>query len=602
MLGPEERSVLRDLLRPPVDAQLDIAVTTTFTLDLTSALVAPLAFASFDLEGVGDPVAVLEAIRSAASRVSIFAQVGYIRVPDTASDLMAFLEPMVHEVTPPNSGYLFHPKIWVLRFQHSDDSQSYRLVCGSRNLTGDVSWDAVIAIDGYIDSRQAQATNRPLADLVRGLPRMAISRVEPRRAHAIQQLADELRAVTWTLPDRASGLAFHALGIDLPDAGPSLWDSIADRRTLVISPFLDDDAVDDFRADCHDLTIVSRPDAFERLHPDTLDGLDCRVLDPLAGLGDLNDDTTTGGMLGGLHAKIYVSDYGRSASLIIGSPNATTAGLDDHNVEFAVEVFGTKAVYGVDQLLGDNADLARALNEYVPAGGLEETAEDEVARELENLLRRIATIRFHADISPIPPHEPGAWSKHVKSALPVDIRDEITFSLRPLTLPGNTARHDGGDVNAVFRLDTTADITPFICLEVRQEFGGSQIVRATVVRAELHGDPPGRLDDVLARQVDTPEKFLRFLMLMLSFHGGPPVPEVHNESGGTWGALGAFGDRGIFESLMRALADHPAALDDLDRLIDRLKATDSGRQVLPDGFGDLWETVMNARSKIGTSR
>ena len=43
--------------------------------------------------------------------------------------------------------------------------------------------------------------------------------------------------------------------------------------------------------------------------------------------------------------------------------------------------------------------------------------------------------------------------------------------------------------------------------------------RSTVVLASLSGDPHGRHDELLARQIDTPEKFLRLLALMLSLGG-----------------------------------------------------------------------------------
>ena len=38
MLAPDDRSVLLDLLRPPPGSSLDVAVATTFTLDLEAAL------------------------------------------------------------------------------------------------------------------------------------------------------------------------------------------------------------------------------------------------------------------------------------------------------------------------------------------------------------------------------------------------------------------------------------------------------------------------------------------------------------------------------------------------------------------------------------
>lgn len=67
MLEPDGRMVLLDQLRPPPGYRLVSAVTTTFTLQLTAALVAPLAFASHEMRTRPDPIAALEAVRSCAT-------------------------------------------------------------------------------------------------------------------------------------------------------------------------------------------------------------------------------------------------------------------------------------------------------------------------------------------------------------------------------------------------------------------------------------------------------------------------------------------------------------------------------------------------------
>jgi hypothetical protein len=156
MLAPDARAVLLDQLRPPPGSRLDYAVATTFTLDLAAALVPPLAFAAFELGGSPDPIAVMEAVRSCTDRVDIFCQAGQIKVPRQASDLMAFLEPMVHSVRRPRPGHLFHPKLWLLRYA-SEDEIAYRLLCLTRNLTTDHSWDAVLRLDGMPSGRPAAA-------------------------------------------------------------------------------------------------------------------------------------------------------------------------------------------------------------------------------------------------------------------------------------------------------------------------------------------------------------------------------------------------------------------------------------------------------------
>ena len=47
MLAPDNRALLLDALRPPPGCSLDRAVATTFTLDLETALMVPLALAGF---------------------------------------------------------------------------------------------------------------------------------------------------------------------------------------------------------------------------------------------------------------------------------------------------------------------------------------------------------------------------------------------------------------------------------------------------------------------------------------------------------------------------------------------------------------------------
>ena len=89
MLAPDSRVVLLDQLRPPVGYTVDAAVATTFTLDLSAALIPPLAFASFAMSGTPDPVAALEAVRNCADRLDIFAQAGQLTVPRQPSALQS---------------------------------------------------------------------------------------------------------------------------------------------------------------------------------------------------------------------------------------------------------------------------------------------------------------------------------------------------------------------------------------------------------------------------------------------------------------------------------------------------------------------------------
>ena len=85
-LTPETRVLLTDALRPPAGYRVEAAVGTTYSLNLTALLLAPLSFALFDQGnadeiGAVDPIRLLEAVRRYADHTTVFCQAGGIHVP-----------------------------------------------------------------------------------------------------------------------------------------------------------------------------------------------------------------------------------------------------------------------------------------------------------------------------------------------------------------------------------------------------------------------------------------------------------------------------------------------------------------------------------------
>ena len=81
-------------------------MTTTYSLNLTAMLIAPMtfAFASMD-ETAGiddrDPAQLLDAIQRFMGRTTVFCQAAGIHVPTTHSRIHTFLEGSLHQVEPP---------------------------------------------------------------------------------------------------------------------------------------------------------------------------------------------------------------------------------------------------------------------------------------------------------------------------------------------------------------------------------------------------------------------------------------------------------------------------------------------------------------------
>jgi hypothetical protein len=584
VLPPDGRAVLVELLRPPSGAKLVRGIATTFTLDLTSALTAPLSFASHQLGNGKDPEAIMQAITMASDHLDIFCQAGQLKVPGSPSDLMAFLEKMVHPVRSPHAGGLFHPKIWLLEFSDGAET-SFRLLCTSRNLTSDRSWDVVVRLDGERGSRPL-ATNRPLHDLALALPTWAIPPLPAERTARIRGLADSVRYAAWERPEDVDEIIFHALGAT---RRRSSFDFTGTRH-LVISPFATDDGLQHVAPyGSKSVQVVSRAEDLDRLDPQTLRRLTATyVIDDAAAL-DQGDDTATArrDLLAGLHAKTYVIERGYAAHLILGSANATKAAFDG-NIEFLVELVGKKSRLGIDTLLGPDAPFRQMLANYPALGGEQPSAEDEADRLLEEALRSVAALDFRV----VAVRSGELYTMHVTTSDPPRLGEKVTATVELLTRPGDTAPLQAS-ADVTFLGIEMVDVTPFLVVRVTDARGES---RATVVLAALTGDPPGRHDELLARQIDTPEKFLRLLALMLSLGGDGSMAGFLGDGTGSGGWNPS--QLGVFETLVRALGTAPSVLADIAPLIERLQRSEKGRQVLPEGFAELWDLVWAARGQL----
>ena len=201
MLGTRERTLLLENLRPPTGYHLRRAVGTSYTLDLIALLTAPLAFTFFDAHDkdgapVADPVALLEALRRHAEKVTLFCQAGAIVLPRPEQALLAYLEGSVINVQPQQEGGIFHPKVWVLNFESDGKPPIYRVLCLSRNLTFARAWDTCLCLEGRLARRRRGFwRNKPFADLLLALPGLATRPISAELREDLVRMAYEVRRV-----------------------------------------------------------------------------------------------------------------------------------------------------------------------------------------------------------------------------------------------------------------------------------------------------------------------------------------------------------------------------------------------------------------------
>ena len=618
MLAPTDRRLLLDVLAPPEGYSLDQALGTTYTLDLLALLRVPLAATALPWSGssggpVDNPFALLTALRRNAARVSLFCNAGMTKVPARHVPLLAFLEDAVHPVTPPRSGGVFHPKLWLLRFSPEDAEEpiQYRLVVLSRNLTFDRSWDIALTVDGeVIERKRAFPGNRPLSDFIAALPQMARAAghdLPPAASHRAELLSDEVLRVEWWLPDGFDDMAFHAIGHD----GRASWPVADLHRLLVVAPFVHVPALARLRDETRsEMQLIGRFDELIRLDrqelAETAQHVD--VFDDPGALLDVEDDAAPeeaqdGAVeLSGLHAKVYVGERLRRAVVYVGSANATS-GAFERNVEFLVELEGSRSQHGIDAVRQSLQD-AGLLTPFKPGEPVEE---NEALATLERTLERAAHalaaggLRASAEAA-----GDARWRLSLHRERDVNL-DGLRLEARPLS--DQTLRRVDLEATPCVTFPPTglSSITPFFALRISGRAGDVERHLDVTARLRLDGAPDGRTEAVTSELLSDRERLLRFILLLLADDAGADraLEELaglltESEAGGTRSGNTAVLGLPLLEPLLRALHRSPERIDEIDRLLRDIRtAGGSTTDLVPAELEQLWTTLNAAKEQVG---
>lgn len=620
-LTPGDRTLLGDALQPPAGTQVDLAVGTTYSMNLTALLIAPLSFALVEPDGFTsltpgedsprasniDPIQLLEAVRRYADRTTVFCQAGGIHVP-AFRPILTFIEDSVIEVMPPRSG-IFHPKIWALRFVDSEGHHTHRLVVQSRNLTLDRSWDTVLVLD---EDSAGTIEAGPAAAFLSRLPDLAIREVPADRSRQVDELVASLAGVRFAAP-----LPFtHGELLPIGLANEYVW-PFPERaeRLLAISPFLTPRSVDALAPISPEKTLVSRDSAFDLLGRNALSGWHPRVMQPIAETGaeDPVDNAsaadTNDGFLSppdGLHAKTFVMDLADGTSEVItGSANLTSTPWGG-SAEFDVRLTGPTSTCGVAAVMdGTNgaSGLAQVLDEFWPEqneGVLDPAYEAE--RELEawhHLLATEGQPTFHVKLT-------DSVSGDAAIRLTIDLQsvgppdETITTKVWPASLPQSSAR-ELCDSESWFA--SKGNVTPFLAVQSTMDGDGSTVTRLCVIKAELTGDIGERQQEAMRSLLANSETVLRYIAFLLGdMKYGTLASELTGAAGESFfGRSGAATTTlALFEPLVRAAGHDHEALARIHRLVDDLRSMPDAADLIPDGFDDLWHVVWSAHNKERT--
>lgn len=610
---PENRELYTALVRAPDGYTFGHAIATTYSLDFETALAIPMSIVFRDAENrdemLRSPLALLQSVERMADRIAIYCDRGRIKhARPNSARLMTLYEKTIVEVAAPGGG-AFHPKLWCIRFQPEKKGEPVlmRVAVLSRNLTNDRCWDLALSLDGVIEDEE-NADNRPLTRLLRALPGLAHAATRQDAPKFLPSLITDLEHCWWNnLPAGATRVRFAVNGLD----GES-WAPASGEKLAVLSPFVSGAALRmmakgyEGPAQCR---LISRAEELDMIAPDVRALYTISTLDERATEYEAEGNDHSSSELEGLHAKAYLIERGARLHIHVGSANLTHAALMPTkagmtaNVEVMACLDGPRTRMGsIDDVLFSEPFL-RLITEYTPSEPPENDAVMAAEATLEKLRTALSALPMELRCYELGAenHELIQLDLHlVGKATHLSMPEGVTCHLRAVTVP-NERGHEASALlaNAVPFLTLgaipLADVSRWIGVRLRDEATGIEL--AFTLGARLIDIPEGRDAAVLRAHIANADNFLRYLSLLLGSLGEGSFLETDRSSEGHWLRKMGDGNAALLEPMVRALGMDSGELEEIDRLLERLKypgrkGLEGDESLVPAEFLALWESFV----------
>ena len=580
-----------DLLQPSPGFEVDFAVGVTYSLSFEGLLSVPMAFGmlgEFDETIRQSPAYLLESIRRGSDRFILFCNKGGIQVPQNSQTIYSLFESSIQEVVDNDKMTAnFHPKMWVIREINDNNEEQIRLLILSRNLTYSDDIDVIVSMHGRLlpegrrskNARRHQPLQWFLSNLADQLP------AGDKKQQVLRMADDILRIERFDMDEPFIDDAYDFFpvwfGHQAPDT-PSLKDILArSERLMIVSPFVDTAMLQHLAArrikDSYKV-LVTRS---ENISQEVLD-----TFDEVYAVNDTMLDNTVTPV--NLHAKLYLTQCWtgdrRGHFLYLGSANATNNAFH-RNTEMTVafqfrQTRGERFFAMRDEILGNE-------NRYVRI--TEPTAIDtseQRQRELglEHALKYAMRAIKSATITPGKTDELydislATTQKYIQQAKR-ELKRELTdfgITLRPLQCDQTIPWDKEMRLTDIYRLH----LSEFYVLEIRD----GELSKRALCKVPTNGMPAMRDNWIYQSVVDTREKFMNYVALMLS---DDPVEMLSmqdfltSENGGSSSAQQAQNYPQIYEQLLRVAYSSPRMLRDVNELVNRL-----GANVVPQDFAQM---------------
>lgn len=601
MLHPKNNRIdYGDQLVPPDGYELAHAYGTTYSLDLESLMVLPVAlFYAQKIDGNIEDLRfdMLDAITNAANKMTVFYQNGQLKVPKKYHHLMAYWEKGIRPITMSNHASSFHPKVWVVRYEKKDYPPVYRVLVTSRNLTFSRDWDIAISTDGEVTDVE-QRKNTPLVHFLTQV-------IKAGNFEVPKKFINELLRVKFDIPDGFTSLNFAPIGIANPDtekvysnpvtAPRASWDEM-----LVVSPFVDKTTLNVITdATDKEPRILSRKEELDQIDEETLSRCDCwqfsTFFEKAEYYQELEEDEAIP-LSQSLHAKLFVAMKDKTPHWYLGSANCTNPATE-RNIEFMVALkaqsyshLKTRGTF-LSLTEPDRTDGITLFEPY-------QSDRKDTEEELEKVDRELREIKYQLTKVPIKGSavkiEGGsAFKLQIQiNASKFDLPGNFKVRFRPLPeakkAPVAIKPKSFNNIDD-FEGYSETSLSIFLVFDILHK-GVSCSQFLLPMEIEL---PESRLNKILTSIIDSRDKFMKYLTFLLTGEETNTIGESNDKKtatgNGTQDAL-LLEQTPIFEKLLIASSRYPEKLKSIETLIQRLKeeSEEAEQPIITREFEDFW--------------
>ncbi len=561
-----------DMLNSP-GYEVEFAVGLTYSLDLETLISVPISFGMLgDSEDFAkqSPACLLAAIRKSSDKIAVFCNPSSIKVPRDCRTVYSLLENSIFPVKQKGN---FHPKLWAIQEVNKEGCQRIKLVVLSRNLTFDDSLDIVVTLTGDVTgSVRNKSKYMPVVNLLDWVAKFA----SPKKREMVRKLCDSLcRVDKFVVDEPFDDYEFYAFNpaINGLMKQENVYDEMQGRDMIVFSPFIDEKTLKWLFEKANRKHLVTRRNNITQNVHD------------LMGLGNifavnenLIDDEEA---KVDLHAKMYFVSKDGNNNLYLGSANATHNAFN-RNTELLLRLHYMPYKASFDKF--KETMLGEEENQYVPVDTI---FADDCARELT-----AEEIAFGEAIRNI---------DHAKVVKTGDQYDTIVYFkkcewdvdvfITPLQGPANKPYIE---VSAETKISgmLLKDLSEFYILTAGKD---PKTQQRSVVKIRTEGIPEERDNAIFQSIVDTENKFINYVSILLSDH---PQEILFNEKeqerllGNKVLGKDSSVTASLYEEMLNAVSNDPDRLDIIKQDLNKF-----GNKV-PESFKTMLDVFLEARKYV----